>query len=208
MLQTSGLRFAYNATTTFQFPDITLESRDALVITGSSGKGKTTMLHLLAGLLRPAGGSIRIDDTDIAGLNDKKIDRFRGQHIGIVFQQSHFIQSLSVLENVVAAQYLSGRKKDIRQAGLLLDALGVGAQVKKRPEQLSVGQQQRVSIARALINRPAVLLADEPTSSLDDDACEVVGNLLLEQSRQYRNALVVVTHDKRVKQLITNSIPL
>ncbi|MEP6713318.1 MAG: ATP-binding cassette domain-containing protein, partial [Ferruginibacter sp.] len=176
--------------------------------TGSSGKGKTTLLHLLAGILKPTTGSININDTDITTLKSKKLDHYRGQHIGMVFQQSHFVASLSVLDNVVLAQYLSGRKKDGKQALALLNSLGIASQQNKKPSQLSIGQQQRVSIARALVNNPAVLLADEPTSSLDDENCFAVAQLLKQQAVQFNTALVIVTHDSRLKNLFHQSIAL
>ena len=208
MLQTTNIQFAYNVDTAFQFPDVSCANSETLLITGSSGKGKTTLLHLLAGILKPTAGNININDTDITMLKAKKLDHYRGQHIGMVFQQSHFVASLSVLDNVVLAQYLSGRKKDNKQALSLLDSLGIASQKNKKPSQLSIGQQQRVSIARALINNPAVLLADEPTSSLDDENCFAVATLLQQQALQFNTALVIVTHDSRLKQIFHQSIAL
>lgn len=208
MLQTKNIKFSYSNDTSFQFPDIACSNNEALLITGSSGKGKTTLLHLLAGILKPTSGNININDTDITILTEKKLDQYRGHHIGIVFQQSHFVASLSVLENVLLAQYLSGKKKDNKHALALLNSLGVLLQKNKKPSQLSIGQQQRVSIARALVNDPAVLLADEPTSSLDDENCYLVAGLLQQQSLQSNTALVIVTHDNRLKQLFHQSIDL
>ncbi|MEP6713772.1 MAG: ABC transporter ATP-binding protein [Ferruginibacter sp.] len=208
MLQTTNIKFSYNPDTLFRFPDISCADSKTLLITGSSGKGKTTLLHLLAGILKPTAGNININATDITTLKAKKLDHYRGQHIGMVFQQSHFVASLSVLDNVMLAQYLSGRKRDSKQALVLLESLGVASQKNKKPSQLSIGQQQRVSIARALINNPAVLLADEPTSSLDDENCFAVARLLQQQAIQFNTALVIVTHDSRLKQLFHQSIAL
>jgi putative ABC transport system ATP-binding protein len=208
MLSSSQLHFSYNTDTQFLFPAIVCQSSEMLLITGSSGKGKTTLLHLLAGILKPSGGSVTINNTNICLLSGKRLGSFRGQHIGIIFQQSHFVDSLSVLENIVLAQYLSGRKKNDVAAKQLLNELGVGSQINKRPAQLSIGQQQRVSIARALINKPDLLLADEPTSSLDDENCLVVAELLQQQARQYNTALVIVTHDNRLKSIFHQSVHL
>ena len=208
MLQTKSIQFAYNTDTSFKFPDIDCTNGEAHLITGSSGKGKTTLLHLLAGILKPTAGSISINDTDITTLKAKKLDHYRGQYIGMVYQQSHFVASLSVLDNVMLAQYLSGRKKNSKQVSALLDSLGIEKQKYKKPSQLSIGQQQRVSIARALINNPALLLADEPTSSLDDENCFVVAKLLQEQAIQFNTALVIVTHDSRLKQIFHQSTAL
>ena len=132
MLQTRKLQFSYNAGTSFQFPDISCTYKETLLISGSSGVGKTTLLHLLAGLLKPDNGSIEINGINIALLNDKKLDHYRGRHIGIVFQESHFVASLSVIDNILLAQYLSGRKKDIKQASALLESLGIASQKNKK----------------------------------------------------------------------------
>lgn len=208
MLQTKNILFAYNSNTTFQFPDVSCANSETLLIRGSSGKGKTTLLHLLAGILKPTAGNININEMDITALKAKQLDHYRGQHIGMVFQQSHFVAALSVLDNVMLAQYLSGRKKDSKEALALLDSLGIASQKNKKTFQLSIGQQQRVSIARALVNNPAVLLADEPTSSLDDENCFAVANLLQQQATQFNTALVIVTHDSRLQQLFHHSIAL
>lgn len=208
MLLSSQLGFLYNADTQFLFPAISCQPTETLLITGSSGKGKTTLLHLLAGILKPKSGAIKINNADICLLTGKKLDSFRGQHIGIIFQQSHFVASLSVLENILLAQYLSGRKKDELQAKQLLTDLDVSSQQNKKPTQLSIGQQQRVSIARALINKPNLLLADEPTSSLDDENCLIVAELLQQQAKQFNTALIIVTHDNRLKNIFHQSIHL
>lgn len=178
------------------------------MITGGSGKGKTTLLHLLGGLLRPVSGEITIDTTNINALSEKELDHFRGKNIGLVLQQSHFISSLNVLENVELASWLSDKKKKTEKAQNLLEQLDLKDQLYKLPSQLSIGQQQRVSIARALINEPKLLLADEPTSSLDDENAMIVANLLSDLSKKYNAALVIVTHDQRLKERFTNIISL
>ncbi len=205
MLTANKIAFSYPEVR-FKFPDIHCDAGETLLVTGNSGKGKTTLLHLLAGILRPSAGSIYINDTDITTLTSKELDHYRGRNIGIVFQQSHFVASLSVIDNLLLAQYLSGRKKDRSKAMELLESLGVGAQENKKPSQLSTGQQQRVSIARALVNNPSVLLADEPTSSLDDENCMIVAGLLQQQSAAQKSALVIVTHDSRLKKVFQHSM--
>lgn len=207
MLTANKIAFSYPGVH-FKFPDIHCDAGETLLITGNSGKGKTTLLHLLAGILRPAAGSICINGTDITTLASKELDHYRGQQIGIVFQQSHFVASLSVLDNLLLAQYLSGRKKDRSKVIGLLESLGVGIQKNKKPAELSTGQQQRVSIARALVNNPSVLLADEPTSSLDDENCMIVAGLLQQQAAAYRSALIIVTHDSRLKNVFQHSIKI
>lgn len=208
MISTKNLHFTYNSSTSFHFPDLSCEKSDSLLITGGSGKGKTTLLHLLGGLQRAESGSIIIDDCDITSLSNRELDRFRGQNIGIVLQQSHFVASLNVLENLTLSSWLaSGKKSDVR-ALELLDHLGLADQKHKAPAQLSIGQQQRASIARALINQPKLLLADEPTSSLDDMNAEVVASLLSDLSKEYNAALIIVTHDQRLKQRFEKSVEL
>jgi lipoprotein-releasing system ATP-binding protein len=208
MLETKNLSFFYNKDTQFSFPELKCNSSETLLITGNSGKGKTTLLHLLAGLLRPKKGEIILENTNIALLSERELDQFRGKNIGLILQQSHFIASLSVIENVVLASWLATGKKAIQKAEKLLEELDLVNQKHKLPSQLSIGQQQRVSIARALINQPKLLLADEPTSSLDDENAIVVANLLEKLAKEYKAALVIVTHDKRLKDKFSNQLNL
>lgn len=208
MITTKNIAFSYGKETHFNFPDIATSKGESLLITGGSGKGKTTLLHLLAGLQRPKSGEIVIEDTNIATLSEKKLDHFRGKYIGLVLQQSHFVASLNVLENVVLASWLATGKQAIEKARQLLVQLDLNDQLHKLPSQLSIGQQQRVSIARALINEPRLLLADEPTSSLDDENAFKVADMLTHLAKQYGTALVIVTHDQRLKDRFPNQISL
>ena len=208
MISTKNLRFSYSKDQEFIFPDLYCEAGSTLLITGDSGKGKTTYLHILAGLLHPKAGEIIIDNTDLVSLSEKKTDRYRGKNIGVVFQKSYFIAALTVLENLQMASWLATGKKHTKRAKRLLEQLGIENQAEKLPSQLSIGQQQRVSIARALMNEPKVLLADEPTSSLDDKNAEKVIDLLTSLSKEYKAALLIVTHDSRIKEKFINKITL
>lgn len=208
MISTKNLRFSYTKDQEFIFPDLYCEAGSTLLITGDSGKGKTTYLHLLAGLLQPKSGEIIIDKTDLVSLSEKKTDRYRGKNIGVVFQKSYFIAALTVLENLQMASWLATGKKHTKRAKKLLEQLGIENQASKLPAQLSIGQQQRVSIARALMNEPKVLLADEPTSSLDDKNAANVIELLTFLSKEYKAALLIVTHDNRIKEKFINKITL
>ena len=208
MISTKNLRFSYSKDQDFIFPDLYCEAGSTLLITGDSGKGKTTYLHLLAGLLQPTSGEILIDKTDLVSLSEKTTDKFRGKNIGLVFQKSYFIAALTVLENLQMASWLATGKKHTKRAKRLLEQLGIENQAEKLPSQLSIGQQQRVSIARALMNEPKVLLADEPTSSLDDKNAEKVIDLLTSLSKEYKAALLIVTHDSRIKEKFINKITL
>ena len=208
MISTKNITFSYNKNQTFIMPDLFCQAGSTILVTGNSGKGKTTYLHILAGLLKPNSGEIVIDNKEITHLKGSKADKFRGKNIGVVFQKSHFIASLSVLENLEMASWLATGKKHKVRAKELLQKLDIAEQAHKLPSQLSVGQQQRVSIARALMNEPKVLLADEPTSSLDDKNAEKVIDLLTSLSKEYKAALLIVTHDSRIKEKFINKITL
>ena len=208
MISTKNIKFSYSKEQEFIFPDLYCEAGNTILITGDSGRGKTTYLHILAGLLRPKSGEIQIDATDILALSEKETDAFRGKKIGVVFQKSYFIAALTVLENLEMASWLATGKKNTNRAKKLLQQLDIENQGSKLPSQLSIGQQQRVSIARALMNEPKVLLADEPTSSLDDKNAEKVIELLTFLSKEYKAALLIVTHDSRIKEKFTNKITL
>jgi ABC-type lipoprotein export system ATPase subunit len=208
MISTKNVTFSYQKDQLFHMPDLYCTAGNTILITGNSGKGKTTYLHLLAGLLKPITGSIEVGETDIVALSEKKTDAFRGKNIGIVFQKSSFISSLTVLENLEMTSWLVGRKKKTPKAKELLQKLDILEQSNKLPSQLSIGQLQRVSIARALMNEPKVLLADEPTSSLDDKNANAVIELLTNLSKEYKAALVIVTHDSRIKEKFHNQITM
>ena len=208
MISTSNITFSYNKDQIFHMPDLYCEAGNTILITGDSGKGKTTYLHILGGLLQPTTGTIEINKENMLALSEKKLDKFRGKNIGIVFQKSHFVSALTVLENLEMASWLATGKKNSVRAKRLLEQLDVANQANKLPSQLSIGQQQRVSIARALMNEPKVLLADEPTTSLDDKNAEKVIELLTSLSKEYKAALVIVTHDSRIKEKFINKITL
>ena len=208
MIIAKNIRFSYGQGADFAFPEIAVSAGESLLITGGSGKGKTTLLHLLAGLQRPQAGNIIIESTDITGLSEKKLDSFRGRNIGLVLQQSYFVASLNVLENVALAAWLATGKEATEKARMLLEQLGIQEHANKLPTQLSIGQQQRASIARALINDPKLLLADEPTSSLDDENAVIVADMLSGLAQQFGTALIIVTHDQRLKDRFHNQITL
>lgn len=208
MLATNQLTFAYSPTKQFTFPDVQCANSEALLILGRSGTGKTTFLHLLALLLTPQSGSVIIDQTDLTRLSAAETAAFRAQHVGIIYQKPHFVSSLSVLDNLLMANYLANKPQDKSRAQALANQLGFGDHMHKKTHQLSLGEQQRVSIARAMMNQPGVILADEPTSSLDDENTDKVINLLREQSSQIGASLVVVTHDHRLKNAFQNRVEL
>jgi len=208
MIYTKNLKYQYNKSHVFDFPDLKCLSGETLLITGQSGVGKTTLLHLLAGINRPLSGAIFINNQNTSVLSNKALDKFRGNHIGLVLQQSHFVEALSVIENLELTAWLAKGSKNTSKALALLDELGISGNKNKMTYQLSVGQQQRLAIARALIAEPKVLLADEPTSNLDDENAEKVSVLLSNLATNHHVALIVVTHDYRLKNSFSNPINL
>ncbi|MBC7884776.1 MAG: ATP-binding cassette domain-containing protein [Saprospiraceae bacterium] len=208
MISTHNLKYKYPGGSDIVLPDILCNPLDILLVLGSSGVGKTTLLHLLGGLLATQLGTVMINNTEISKLSGSRLDTFRGRNIGIVFQQNHFIEALTVLENVIVAQSLAGNKTDRTAAQNLLERLNIGHKANSYIRDISQGEKQRVAIARALINQPKLILADEPTSALDDQNCKEVLLLLQEQAKAAGSALVIVTHDTRLKDVISNRVIL
>lgn len=207
-LETKSLEFNYPSGSAFHFPDIQLDENKEVLILGNSGVGKTTLLHILGGLLKPSAGEVWINNENVYSKSGGKLDQFRGENIGIVFQTAHFVQPLSVLENLNLSLKFSSKKFEPNRALELLTRLGLKDKKLKKPSQLSIGEQQRVSIARALMLNPKLILADEPTSALDDKNAEIVLDLLREEAKRSQSALVIVTHDSRLKSKIQNTIML
>ncbi len=201
MIRTTSLRFAYQNTKThtFYFPDIDLSFEQNALILGSSGIGKTTLLHLLAGLLVPKKGNVFIGSTCVQELTRSQLNNFRGEHIGIIFQRAYFMKSLSLIENLKIREKLSKKTMDQERRIRLLEKLDLTEVRNKKVQELSEGQRQRLSIALGIIHKPRVILADEPTSNLDDKNCERVVSLLKKEAQICRSNLIIITHDQRVK---------
>ena len=207
MLKTKDLEFNYDNQMFFKFQNIDLSSNENLLIIGESGVGKTTLMHLLAGLLKSNSGSIKLFDKELSQLSSHKLDRFRKNNIGIVFQRPHFVNSLTVKENLQLAQYIAN-KKDNNRIENILKNLNIFDKSNKKTNQLSQGEKQRASIALAIVNSPKLILADEPTSSLDDNNCLKVIKLLKKQATDFGAQLIVITHDSRLKKHFKKSIEL
>ena len=207
MILTKEVEFNYDNQIFFKFQDIDLKSNENLLIIGNSGVGKTTLMHLLAGLLKSNTGSIKLFDQELSQLSSHQLDRFRKNNIGIVFQRPHFVNALTVKENLQLAQYIAN-KKDNNRIDSILKNLNIFDKSNKKTNQLSQGEKQRASIALAIVNSPKLILADEPTSSLDDANCSKVIELLKKQATDFGAQLIVITHDSRVKKHFKNSIEL
>lgn len=190
--------------------DLTIEDGRRLCLVGGSGSGKTTLLHVLAGLVRPTAGQVLYGDVDVTKLTEADRDRFRAKNVGYVFQSFNLLQGLSALENVALAGTFAGQagREARERAAKLLERVGLGHRVDARPGTMSVGEQQRVGIARALVNRPRVVLADEPTASLDDERADEVLALLEEVVTEEKATLVLVTHEQRVRERFSDVLDL
>ncbi|MBB6634846.1 ABC transporter ATP-binding protein [Cohnella thailandensis] len=184
---------------------------EKVAIVGPSGSGKSTLLHLISGVLRPTSGSIQLLGHELGALSEAELDRFRAKHIGYVFQSFNLLPGFSALENVQAAMGF-GRKIPARErkarAAELLGRVGLGHRLNHRSHQLSQGEQQRVSIARALANRPAIVLADEPTASLDGANARQVYELLAEACGSEGAALLLSTHDMELAKRLDRVVPI
>ncbi len=204
MFAMRDLKHAYDSTEVLRVDAWRVEQGSQWLVLGPSGSGKTTLLHILAAILRPTAGSVSIAGQDFAALKPADLDRFRGQRIGIVLQRLHLVASLSVVKNLLLAQYLAGVSQDGARVREVLGSLDVAGKAGAYPHELSFGQAQRVAVARAVVNRPKLLLADEPTSNLDDARCAHAFGLLESQARACGATLVIATHDQRIKARMRN----
>lgn len=206
MLKIENLIAGYRSGAVAILPKLEVANGEAALILGPSGSGKTTLLLAIAGLARKFGGTVSIDGQDPFALQGAQRDRFRGGAIGFVFQDLHLVSGLSTFDNVLLAPFAAHQAQDKKRARALLDELGLSAVANKPAERISRGQAQRAAIARAMLLRPKVLLADEPTASLDDAACEIVADLLLRAASETGAALVIATHDARLKARVQKTV--
>lgn len=200
-----------NAIRVIALPELTVPAGGELVIVGPSGSGKTTLLNLVAGLLLPTAGQVRILGREIGRLGEAERDRFRARRIGYVFQSSNLLAGFSALENVMLAMGFAAvvpPRERRRRARQLLEAVGLGDRLDHRPGQLSSGQQQRVAVARALANRPSLVLADEPTAHIDFAMGRQVVALLRSACAERGAALLLATHDREVAASFERSLGL
>lgn len=169
-----------------------------LAIIGPSGSGKSTLLHILGGVDRPTSGKVYMDGTDVYAQNEEQLAIFRRRQVGLVYQFYNLIPVLNVAENITLPVLLDGQKVNRQRLNELIETLGLTGREKHLPNQLSGGQQQRVSIGRALMNAPAVVLADEPTGNLDSQNSQEIVRLLKESNRKYGQTLIMITHDENI----------
>lgn len=211
-----NVEFAYSGgPTVLRVPELRIERGERLFIFGPSGSGKTTLLGLLAGVLRAGSGSVQVLGSDLTALSNRRRDALRAAHIGYIFQMFNLIPYLTVKENITLPCRLSAERRarlgDVAPdaaARTLADALQIGALLDERVTRLSVGQQQRVAAARALIGAPELIVADEPTSALDSDRREQFLELLFERSRAAGATLVFVSHDRHLEHMFDRAVSL
>jgi len=208
MFAVENLIHAYDARDVLRVASWQAEQGAHWLIIGPSGSGKTTLLHALAGILKPTSGSITVAEQDFGALKPAELDRFRGRHIGMVLQRLHLVASLTVLNNLLLAQYMAGEPQNAARAREVLGSLDLEDKANAHPHELSHGQAQRVAVARAVVNKPKLLLADEPTSNLDDARCLQALDLLQTQAKACCATLVIATHDQRIKARVPHHFDL
>lgn len=207
-LRISNLKFSYNTHSVIDIPSLQLATGEMAFLHGPSGSGKSTLLELIAGVLRFSEGEIEVMNQLTNRLSDAEMDQFRAEHIGYIFQSFNLIPYLSVEENIKLPALFLSEKPSQDRFNRLVEHLSLGAFLKRPASQLSVGQQQRVAVARALIKGPKLLLADEPTSALDYDHRESFLKILFLLCREDKTSVLFVSHDKTMEKLFDHSISL
>ena len=200
-----------NGNTTINAVDnvsFSVEKGDFVAIVGASGSGKSTLLHLLGGVDRPTSGKVFIDNVDIYSMNNDALAIFRRRQVGLIYQFYNLIPILNVEENIVLPCKLDGKNVSKDRLNEIIDTLGLSARRKHLPNELSGGQQQRVSIGRAIINNPALVLADEPTGNLDSKASDEIVALLKESNKKYNQTIIVITHDPDIASVANRVITI
>lgn len=200
----NNIKYSTSERTILSVNSLNIEAGKHLLLLGQSGCGKTTLMNIMAGLLRPTDGDVVFQDTPYTGLSENKLDNLRSNNFGFVFQKIHLIGHLSVEQNIAVAQ----PAKDQTRIHTLIEELALTAQKQQKARDLSVGEAQRVAIARAVANNPSVIFADEPTSALDDANTEKVMDLLFEQAEKTNATLIVATHDARIKGRFTDILEM
>lgn len=203
MITASGINKSYGALEVLKGVSLEIKQGEIISIVGASGAGKTTLLHILGTLDRPNSGSLSINNQNISDLSDKKLAEFRNKNIGFVFQFHHLLPEFTALENVCIPAFIAGTSKSDaeKRAIELLTFLGVNERMNHKPSELSGGEQQRVAVARALINNPAVVLADEPSGNLDSATAKDLHQLFFTLREKFNQTFVIVTHNEELANM-------
>lgn len=200
MFSLSSVHHAYAGAVALQLESFSAAQGEHWLVLGPSGSGKSTLLHILAGLLRPQSGEIMVAGEHLERMAESGLDRWRGRTVGIVPQRLHLIASLNLQDNLLLAQYAARLPQRVERVREVLGRIGLAERAAAYPHELSHGQAQRAAVARAVVNRPRVLLADEPTSNLDDANCQQALDLLEGEARGCGATLVIATHDRRARE--------
>jgi len=210
MLSAKGIHKRYGPVEVLKGVDITINSGEIISIVGPSGSGKSTLLHILGTLDKPDSGQVFLNNENIGGLQGNKLASFRNKHIGFVFQFHHLLPEFSALENVCIPGWLTSRNKNEvgQRAEELLGILGLFQRLENKPNQLSGGEQQRVAVARALINRPDIVFADEPTGNLDTVNAKELHQLFFDLRKQFNQTFLIVTHNEELAQLSDRTLTM
>ena len=200
MLTAQNIRKNYGSLPVLQSVDINIKKGEIVSIVGSSGAGKSTLLHILGTLDKPDSGTITLEGEAVDKLKSNKLAAFRNRHIGFVFQFHHLLPEFSAVENVCIPGWIAGRKKKevTDQAIGILQTLGLGDRLENKPQQLSGGEQQRVAVARALINKPSIIMADEPTGNLDSARAKELHQLFIDLRNKFNQTFLIVTHNEEL----------
>ena len=203
MIRTSGITKSYGDLKVLKGIDIIIGKEEVVSIVGASGAGKTTLLQIIGTLDRPDGGSVFFDDVDVSSLNGKALASFRNKNIGFVFQFHQLLPEFTALENVCIPAYIAGKSKieAEKRAAELLGFLNLSERADHKPSEMSGGEQQRVAVARALINNPSVILADEPSGNLDTENKNELHKLFFQLRDTFGQTIVIVTHDRQLADM-------
>jgi lipoprotein-releasing system ATP-binding protein len=198
MIQATNIHKYFDSLHVLRGVDLTIEDGEIVSIVGASGAGKTTLLQILGTLDKPSDGRLVIDGTDLGSLGSKALARFRNQHLGFIFQFHQLLPEFTALENVCIPAFIKNTPRDSaeKRAKELLDFLGLSARTHHKPSELSGGEQQRVAVARALVNNPTISMADEPSGNLDSESAENLHNLFFKLRDQFGQTFVIVTHNQ------------
>jgi lipoprotein-releasing system ATP-binding protein len=210
MIETRSITMNFGELQVLKGIDVSISRGEIVTLVGPSGAGKTTFLHIMGTLLKPASGEVVINGKKVYGMSEKQLSRFRNQHIGFVFQFHHLLPEFTAIENVCIPAFIKKvpRHDAEKKASELLDFLGLGNRLEHKPGELSGGEQQRVAVARALINNPDIILADEPSGNLDSQNRKELHELFFSLRERYKQTIVIVTHDKDLASMSDRTLTM
>jgi len=210
VIKTKDIHKSYGSLEVLKGIDLEIKKGEVISIVGASGAGKSTLLHLIGTLDRPSSGNIYFNNEEVSLLNDEKLSAFRNKHIGFVFQFHHLLPEFTALENVCIPAFIAGVKKKeaVEKAKSLLDYLKLSDRLEHKPAELSGGEQQRVAVARALINDPSVVLADEPSGNLDSASAVELHELFFQLREKFKQTFVIVTHNDQLANMADRKITI